>query len=170
MDRQSTIAFILIGVILVFWLYMNSPEPPVNPPKTDDSTKVVTNNDTVKIETKTAAESKSDIAKDEEAEAPASFNNINAPEKVITIETDLALIELTSKGGRFRKFYLKEYETWYHNKIEDTSDFYNSHVQLINASIDGGDFNLVFVTKDGQLVNTKSLDFTADKNNFSLQS
>ncbi|MCB9220178.1 MAG: membrane protein insertase YidC, partial [Ignavibacteriales bacterium] len=144
---------------------MNSPEPPINPPKTDDSTKVETNNDTLRIDTKTAAESKSDLVKDEEAEAPASFNNVNAPEKVITIETDLAQIELTSKGGRFRKFYLKEYETWYHNKIKDTSDFYDSHVQLINTAIDGGDFNLVFVTKDGQLVNTKSLDFTSDKNN-----
>ena len=29
------------------------------------------------------------------------------PEKIITIETDLALMELTSKGARIKKFYLK---------------------------------------------------------------
>ncbi len=72
-------------------------------------------------------------------------------------------MELTSKGGRLKKFYLKEYETWYHNNV-DTSDFYNRYVQLINFNKDGGDFNIVFVTKEGQLVNTKNLEFESDKN------
>jgi len=160
MDKQSTIAFILIGVILVFWLYLNTPEPTDLPPNIQDSTIV--------------ANDKSDISKNEEKnivenkiveEKPsADYKDVSIPEKIITIETDLALIELTSKGARIRKFYLKKYKTWYHDKIADSSDFYNTHVQLINTSKEGGDFNMLFVTKDGQLVNTKSLDFISDKN------
>ncbi|MFZ1289300.1 MAG: membrane protein insertase YidC [Melioribacteraceae bacterium] len=159
MDKQSTLAFILIGVILVFWLYHNSPQPPVNQPKTADSTNVAVKKDSVKLENKAVIEAK----ESEKLIPPSNFNQPVKQEKTITIETDLALIELTSKGGRLKKFYLKNYETWYYDKI-DTSDFHNRYVQLINYSKDGGDFNVVFVTKEGQLVNTKNLDFDSDKN------
>ncbi len=165
MDRQSTIAFILIGVILVFWLYLNSPEPPKNVNKAVDTTQTVNNIDSSKIEPQ-QEKKEEPVEKVTESEAADSsvFNSGRIPEKVITIETDLAKIELTSQGARFRKFYLKNYETWYYDEIKDTSDFYNTHVQLINHSRNGGDFNIVFVTKDGQLVNTKTLSFNADKN------
>jgi len=162
MDRQSTIAFILIGVILVFWLYLNAPDPQKLPPKTNDSTQVDNNIPIAKEpEVKKEIAEKTKTATDFETEPV--LENPDIPEKVITVETDLALIELTTKGARIRKFYLKEYETWYHSKIEDSTDFYNKHVQLINYNKDGGDFNIVFVTKEGKLVNTKSLDFEPDK-------
>ena len=160
MDKQSTLAFILIGVILVFWLYLNSPEPVVNQNKNVDSTKVLNSAESLKTENKAIKE----IVPPTEPEVETSFKISDLPEKIITIETDLALIELTSKGGRFRKYYLKNYETWYHADIKDTSDFYNTHVQLVNTTKEGGDFNLFFVTKDGQQINTKSLDFESDKN------
>ena len=161
MDRQSTIAFILIGVILVFWLYMNAPEPQPIPPQTSDSTAVVNKaQEEVYQEEEKVKEQESKINQINETEE--AFLS-SAPEQIITVETDLALIELTSKGARIRKFYLKEYRTWYYTKIEDESDFYNRHVQLINTSKEGGDFNIVFVTKSGQLVNTKNLDFNLDK-------
>lgn len=47
MDKQTTIAFILIGAILVLWLYISSPDPKQQPKETDkttaiqDSTKLV---------------------------------------------------------------------------------------------------------------------------------
>lgn len=52
MDKQSTLAFILIGIILVFWLYLNSPQPPVDQPHKEDTTKVVVNSDTLNLRTK----------------------------------------------------------------------------------------------------------------------
>jgi YidC/Oxa1 family membrane protein insertase len=160
MDKQSTIAFILIGVILVFWLYLNSPDPNSVPPQTQDSTTVVNKSspDIVNEGNKVVDESKKHLTEFKTEEPVASM----VPEKIITVETDLALIELTSKGARIRKFYLKKYKTWYHANIEDSTDFFNTHVQLVNSSKDGGDFNIVYVTKDGQLVNTKSLDFELD--------
>lgn len=162
MDRQSTIAFILIGIILVFWLYLNAPEPPEQQPQTQDSVLVANDsNQTLAAESKTVTREEEVITPDF---VPEENENVIA-EKVITIETDLALIELTTKGARIKKFFLKEYETWYHNEIEDSSDFYQKHVQLINTSKEGGDFNIIFVTKDGNFVNTKSLDFELDKSN-----
>ncbi|MBK8944480.1 MAG: membrane protein insertase YidC [Ignavibacteriae bacterium] len=157
MDKQSTIAFILIGIILVFWLYLNSPQPPVSQPKKEDSTKVIEKNDTIISDNTTISQPK----ETEKIAPPSNFNKPILQEKVITIETDLALLELTSKGGRLKKFYLKNYKTWYHNDI-DSNDFFNTYVQLINYKKDGGDFNIVFVTKEGQLINTKNLDFESD--------
>lgn len=162
MDKQSTIAFILIGVILVFWLYLNSPEPSAVPPHTQDSTIVKENSPIEKRHKETTfAENKSELI----TETISEVNEVQStPEKIITIETDLALIELTNKGARIKKFYLKKYKTWYHQTIEDTTDFYNTHVQLVNKSKEGGDFNLLFVTKDGQLINTKNVDFELTNN------
>ncbi|MBI1933380.1 MAG: membrane protein insertase YidC [Ignavibacteriales bacterium] len=158
MDKQSTLAFILIGIILVFWLYLNSPQPPVDQPHKEDTTKVVVNSDTLKLEDKAQTE----VAEKESTEVQTTFNKSEKKEETITIETDLALIELTSKGGRLKKFYLKKYETWYHDNI-DSTDIYNRYVQLINYTKEGGDFNIVFVTKEGQFVNTKNIDFNSDK-------
>jgi YidC/Oxa1 family membrane protein insertase len=163
MDRQSTIAFILIGVILVFWLYMNAPEPQPIPSQTLDSTAVADKAEAeMSQDQEKLIEENNKIAQTDESKIDDAFIS-SAPEQIITVETDLALIELTSKGARIRKFYLKEYRTWYYTKIEDESDFYNRHVQLINTPQEGGDFNIVFVTKSGQLVNTKNLDFNLDK-------
>ncbi|MFZ6032395.1 MAG: membrane protein insertase YidC [Melioribacter sp.] len=165
MDRQSTIAFILIGVILVVWLYLNSPTPPPALPETTDSTLTAQDTltaveDTIPVEKAEEPEAKTEIA----GEEILPFGTTRLPEKIITIDTKLARIELTSKGAKIRKYYLKNYETWYHEKF-DENDFYNRHVQLINPD-NGGDFNLIFVTKEGKLVNTSSLDFTSDAGNY----
>ncbi len=157
MDKQTTSAFILIGIILVVWLYFNSPTPQPTQQKKTDTTHVQKEAPVKeKIESKPAAE---------QTEVPASFGNMEQPEKIVTIETELAKIEITSKGGRIRKYFLKNYGTWYRNEIEDTSDFYNRHVQLINPK-SGGDFNVLFVTKDGKLVNSSALDFNSDLTNY----
>jgi YidC/Oxa1 family membrane protein insertase len=157
MDKQSTIAFILIGVILVFWLYLNAPDPQNLPQQTSDSTLVAEKNKT-KEESLTPQNIIEPLSEFKTEEVLTS----NVPERIITIETNLALLEVTTKGARIRKFFLKKYKTWYHNKVEDSTNFYNTHVQLVNTSKDGGDFNIVYVTKEGKLVNTKTLDFDLD--------
>ncbi|MEW6194141.1 MAG: membrane protein insertase YidC [Bacteroidota bacterium] len=157
MDKQTTSAFILIGIILVVWLYFNSPTPQPTQQKKTDSTQVQKETPVKeKVETKPAVEP---------TEESAAFGNIEQPEKIVTIETELAKIEITSKGGRIRKYFLKNYGTWYREEIEDTSDFYNRHVQLINSK-NGGDFNVLFVTKDGKLVNSSALDFNSGLTNY----
>ena len=157
MDKQSTIAFILIGVILVFWLYLNAPDPQSLPQQTPDST-VVADNNKPKEESIASREIIEPLSEVKTEEVLTS----GIPEKIITIETKLALIELSTKGARIKKFFLKKYKTWYHNRVEDSTNFYDTHVQLVNTSKDGGDFNIVYVTKEGKLVNTKFLDFDLD--------
>ena len=162
MDKQSTIAFILIGVILVVWLYMNSPTPEPTNPNLPDSTIVKKDTAAEKPVVKQKVEEK----KPEPVEQETSpFGIENAKEKIITVETDLARIELTNKGARIRRYFLKKYKTWYHNEVKDTS-FYTQDVQLVNTQKEGGDFNIIFVTKEGKLVNTSELDFTSSAQNY----
>ncbi len=160
MDRQTTVAFVLIGLILIVWLYINAPEVPQPNPNQIDSTLV--QQEEKQVEKPVAKEE----AKVVEKVAPANvIQTESLPERIITVETDLAKFELTTKGARLRKYYLKEFETWYVTKITDTTDFYNRHVQLINPER-GGDLNIEFLTKEGKLVNTESLDFKVDKDNY----
>ncbi|GAB4148101.1 MAG: membrane protein insertase YidC [Ignavibacteriales bacterium] len=169
MDKQTTFAFILIGVILVIWLYLNSPQPDVNQPQKQDTTivksKEIDSLDKIKPAAK-SVEQKPAIAK---AEVSKIFPAGELPEKRITIENDLARIVFTSKGGRIAKYYLKEYNTWYYEKY-DKNNFEKQHVQLIPQK-DGGDPNLVFLTKEGELVNTAGLNFTTnlDKDFYSIK-
>lgn len=161
MDKQTTFAFVLIGLILITWLYFNSPEPKKAPIKKNDSTLVENKK---QPENKTQAETLKVESKVDTAKETGPFVESNSGERIITVETDLAKFEITSKGARIKRYYLKQYNTWYYaDKKED--DFYNRHVQLVNPK-DGGDLNLVFVTKDGKFVNTSTLDFDIDKSNF----
>jgi len=159
MDKQTTIAFVFIGVILVLWLYINSPEP--QPQKQQQTTTQVDTSSTTtpveKPEEKPVVKEEKEPAIDSSLVATEDFE-----EDVITIDSDLFKAEMTNEGGRIRKFYLKNYETWYHKQFPE-SDFYNTHVQLVN---DGGDFNLLFVTKSGKLINTKNLPFKASLDNY----
>ena len=161
MDKQTTVAFLLIGLVLVVWLYMNAPEQQP-PQQIADSTTVVDKpieRDSVPAEIQT-----NDITT--ELGANSSLEEISQlPERIITIENELVKLELTSKGGRLRKYYLKEYKTWYYRQIQDTANFYDRHVQLINP-FDGGDLNLVYVSKNGQLVNTGKVDFSVNLDNY----
>ena len=163
MDKQTTLAFVLMGAILVVWLYFNSPEPQPQVPSQTDTTLVKNSLDSAKDDNETstvapvkAAQNESDKSNIAD-EPPNIFSKTDNLGQIITIETDLVKLEMTSKGGKIRKYYLKNYGTWYYRKI-DENDFYNRHVQLINQT-NGGDLDLIFVTQDGQLVNTSKLDF-----------
>ncbi|MCE7856139.1 MAG: hypothetical protein DYG97_06285 [Ignavibacteria bacterium CHB3] len=41
MDKNTTIAFVLIGAILIIWLFLNTPEQEKQTPGTSDTTKVI---------------------------------------------------------------------------------------------------------------------------------
>ncbi len=172
MDKQTTLAFILMGIILVIWLYFNSPEP--QPQVTNKADTTLTNKQTTPekdtvAETTKAAQEEPAKQVDEKVNAEQSKSTgVFAPSdkegQIITIETDLVLLELTSKGGKIRKCYLKNYDTWYYRNV-DENDFYNRHVQLINQT-NGGDLDLIFVTQNGQLVNTSKLDFESSADTY----
>jgi YidC/Oxa1 family membrane protein insertase len=162
MDKQTSIAFIAIGIILVTWLYFNSPKTTQLPQKKSQSTAVDQKDSTT--DKPVPEKQKEEVNQQEDTTA---FGKTAQIENIITIETDLAKIELTSKGARIRRYFLKKFKTWYHNDIPvSDTNFFNQHVQLVNTKKNGGDFSIIFVTKDGKLVNTSSLDFNSSTSNY----
>jgi YidC/Oxa1 family membrane protein insertase len=169
MDKQSTIAFVLIGIILVAWLYFNSPEPVPQPAKNKATTEQV--QDTTKAGKSSAqkvvknkVENKKP-AKVEKSKTTVKENNTTSPflvkkgkEKIITIDTDLYRIELSTYGGNIHKYFLKKYLTWYNSKLPKDAPWYKRYVQLINYT-KGNDLNISFVTKGGQYINTANSEF-----------
>ncbi|MBZ0179385.1 MAG: membrane protein insertase YidC [Melioribacteraceae bacterium] len=163
MDRNTTVAFVLIGLILVVWLYINSPEPqPQTPKSASDTTLVQDDVPSAAVDTQSAK------IKEEVPPAIDSLliSDSDKEERIITVENDDVVLELTTKGARIKKYFLKEYKMWYAINDNGEGDFYKNHVQLVNYSKEGGDLNIVFVTKTGQLLNTSKLDFTTDADDF----
>ena len=172
MDKQSTLAFVMMGIVLVAWLYFNSPEPQPQIPNQADTTLSTSKTTPDQI----TADGVTTLNKSNESDAQLNneknielttdsgmFAPTDIEEKIIMIETDLVKLEMTSKGGKIRKYYLKEYQTWYYDNYEET-DFYNRHVQLINQT-NGGDLDVIFYTNQGK-VNTSKLDFTSNTDNY----
>lgn len=156
MDRNTSFAFILIALVLFVWLYFNSPAP--QPPKKKSETTLQQKD--------TAKPVQPIVAKEEKKEEEVSpLGNSSEQEKIVTIETELSRIELTNKGGRIKRVFLKKYNTWYNHLSNDTT-YYKKFVQLVNTQKNGGDFNILFVTKEGKLVNTSSIDFNSSASNY----
>ncbi len=146
MDRNTVLAFLLIGLVLMLWLWYNSPDPSRMTQAQKDSTLV--ESDTIaKKETK-FDERKSNFEIDT---LGVFFKNVPlGKNKIVYVETPLLKVEINSSGGKFNRLFLKKYKEWY-----------GGLVQLINTK-EGGDFILSFITRDGKLINTGYFDFTPD--------
>ena len=159
MDKNTTIAFILIGAILVVWLFMNSPEQTEQTKPTIDTTSVQKKED---IQTKIAEEEKKFTSPIPEGEAVKNLGMFSSQEtdsgRIITVETDLAIYELSTKGGNFHKVFLKKFNNWYSAGIDPNGNHYKTSVQLLNYSRSNV-YNISFISTEGKAVNTKELNF-----------
>lgn len=158
MDKQSTLAFVLMGLVLVVWLYFNSPEPQPQTASKADSTLVKSENKSQTVDSIKNSVKDTLLTAQNDSTQNGLFTVTDKKGEIITIENDLVKIEMTSKGGKIKKYYLKDYATWYYDDFEE-SDFNNTHVQLLNQT-NGGDLDIVFYTQQGK-VNTSNLDFSA---------
>lgn len=158
MDKQTTIAFILIGVILVVWLYISAP-PPQTPKQEKEKTTVL--NDSLKVKTKDSVVVKTKVEKETSNVFP-SIKNVNEKEQFLTVQTELVRIEFSNKGANFRRIYLSKFNNWYSPHESADESYIEKHVQLLNYS-KGGSYDLSFVSVDGKGVNTKDLFFNCDK-------
>ena len=158
MDKQSTIGIVLIGIILAVWLMMQPKPQPAEPVQKDTVVQTVPQEkpaaQTVKTDTP-----KTETVKNENTEVSPYAASVE-PEKIITVETDLVRLEMTNRGAKLRRYFLKKYNTWYNVDLPEDAPWYKKWVQLVNTSKNGGDFDMVFVTRDGQYVNTSKIDFT----------
>ncbi len=147
MDRSSTLGFVLIGVILIAWMWWQSPTPQ-QPVRGADSTHSVTQKPVAPEPAPVAAPAKTETMPDK---LGAYFGGRDkGDEKVVIIRTDLYTAELTTKGGLLRKWELHGYKTWD-----------GKPVQLVDFD-KGGDLSLLFTSNDGKLIDTKNLVFDVE--------
>ncbi|MDZ7625745.1 MAG: membrane protein insertase YidC [Ignavibacteriaceae bacterium] len=168
MDRNTTIAFILIGAILVVWLFINTPEQTEQTRKEQDTTTVQEKKTEelpeIVLEEKTAK----DLKTEQVVEGTQGMFSIAETDsgRIITIETDLAIYELSTMGGNFHKVFLKKFNNWYSAGVN--GDTYNTAVQLVNNSF-GNAYNISFISAEGKAVNTGRLNFkTTDQSRYLL--
>jgi len=60
-------------------------------------------------------------------------------------------MELSSRGGNIRKYFLKEYNNWYSAKRKDDKDIFSTRVQLINDKKSDA-YDIAFVSSDGKAI------------------
>jgi YidC/Oxa1 family membrane protein insertase len=167
MDKQTTIAFVAIGLILVLWLYLNSPKQPVQTGKPDttsvnyDSNRIKSASDVKEDKIKTEV-TDNNTAKHDSSFYGKYFSSPSGKEQIITVENDLVKLELSSQGGDIKKYFLKKYKNWFSGKSDANADFYTTHVQLIDYPQGGGGPDLSFVSTDGKAINTAKLDFISN--------
>lgn len=165
MDKQTTIAFILIGAILVLWLYITAPDPSQQPKPKQETTQTadtIINNTNDTLSVNLSKQENKDVALTQQAVQDS------IPESITVIETELARFELSNKGGNFKKIFLKKFNNWYSAGKNGSEEDYNHLVQLINYS-KGGSYDLSFVSVDGRGVNTKDFTFESNLNRSKIQ-
>ncbi|MEO6695244.1 MAG: membrane protein insertase YidC [Ignavibacteria bacterium] len=161
MDKRSVLGFVLIGVVLMIWLYWNSNTQQKQLPQTKKS-------DSVQVTDKTM---------DKLPDTSLSFNKVasdslridslgykfgkifsskvigginSTPEEIMIVENDKVKMEFSNYGGGLKNYTIKNYETWD-----------NKPLQLVDWK-KGKELHLLFTSKDGISINTKDLIFEAD--------
>ena len=160
MDKQTTIAFILIGAILVLWLYITAPDPNQQPKPKQDTTQTA---DTTTNNKKDSLSNNQSIQENKNVVLTQQSAQDSIPEIITVIETELARFELSNKGGNFKKIFLKKFNNWYSAGKNGSETDYHNLVQLINYS-KGGSYDLSFVSIDGKGINTKDFTFESSLN------
>lgn len=158
MDKQTTLAFVLIGIILMVWLYITAPNP--SQVQTPNSS-----NDTTKVEQKPQTPKINNEELTEQTKKIESFitEGENKPSQTVVIETNLARYELSTRGGNFNKIFLKKFRNWYSSKSNHNE--ISNFVQLIHYT-KSNSFSFDFVTMDGIKINTSEINFDFYGNTF----
>lgn len=175
MDKKTIGAFVLIGVVLLGWLYWTSEQqkkaPPVTPPVTQtqidtvsntaqdtSSTKTILKSDTLKSTDTSKTSLDSANMQKYITEFGNTFskytvdydkdNNLTG-QKNIVVQNDLAIMEFSNYSGGIVKYITKQYNT------------YDGHpLQLVDWK-KGKELNILFTSKEGKMINTRDLVFSS---------
>jgi len=147
MDKQSTIGFVLIGLVLIGWMWLQAPPPQHTLQQRDTTqTAVAVPRDTVKREQPRNVPA---VAREGRQDGTGRFfaGRETGKDLVMTIVTDLYTAEVSSRGGLLRTWTLHNFKSWD-----------GVPVQLVDGDR-GGDLSLLFTSRDGKLINTRELMF-----------
>ena len=166
MDKRSLLGFVLIGIVLMIWLYWNSStqqDAMMKSKRQADSLAQLQKSDSIvtPVLTKDTTAKDTTSAKNKLVDslmlksgslfyARTAGTENAAKEKVIMLESDKIQMEFTNYGGCIRKYTIKDYETWDKKPL-----------QLVDWK-KGKELSLLFTSKEGKLINTKDLVFDAD--------
>jgi len=156
MDKQTTIAFVLIGAILILWMYLTAPDPNQQQKQKDKTTQTHDTTKTQPVNSK--QQTQNNLVENKEA---LTDDKPQVPEEYFYIETELLRFEISNKGANFKKIFLKKFNNWYSANKKEKNNL-NNYVQLIDYKL-GGSYDVSFVSIDGRGINTKDLTFEADK-------
>ncbi|MBV6477687.1 MAG: Membrane protein insertase YidC [Ignavibacteria bacterium] len=166
MDKRSVFGFVLIGIVLMVWLYWNSgnQQKVIQQNRAADSLlrseqKLKDNQESLrKIDTTISGKQLTDSLKTDSLvikygnlfyTKSREYPSVN-PEKIIILENDIVKMEFTNYGGSLREYTIKNYTTWD-----------NKPLQLVDWKA-GKELHLLFTSKEGRLINTKDLVFNSD--------
>jgi YidC/Oxa1 family membrane protein insertase len=164
MDKRSILGFVIIGIILMVWLYIQNKNTVKEQRRKDEITKQIQDSlskltplDTLKKEVK-----KDTTTAEEQKQPPADslkygtlFTKFEKGEdKTIIVETDKYHAEFSTKGGALIKYEVKGFKTW---------DDYPVQLLYLNK---GGEINLLFNSTEGKLIDTKNLYFNTSHANW----
>ena len=154
MDKQTTIGFVLIGLVLIVWMWIETPTPQHTRQLIPDTT------GSAGHPTREPPAHKNPVTLPEPSQSGDSLGKFFRPlsfgeGKVLVVKTELYTAEITTKGGLIRKWELTKYKTWDQQQS-----------QLVDFD-KGGDFSLLFTSSDGKLINTRRLFFRSSFENWS---
>lgn len=159
MDKRSIFGFVLIGVVLMIWLYWNSSSQKemirdkqrldsinqknqTSPPLTDTA------------KTQTISPVHSDSLRNDSMTvkfgslfSSKAIGNSAQQEKIITVESEKVTMKFSNYGGGLKEYTIKNYDTWDKQPL-----------QLVDWK-QGKELHLLFTSKEGRLINTKDLVF-----------
>lgn len=162
MERTQTLGFVLIFVVLVAWIWLNTPPPDAAQQRPAASTADTT---VAKREIPLAA-APAPVDTSAADKTGRFFRGRDAGKpRTITIETDLFRAELSTKGAAITAWELKHHETWDRHPV-----------QMVDRT--AGDFGILFGTMDGKTLASRDLFFDptpgvwsvrVDENNFKFE-
>lgn len=161
MDKKSIFGFVLIGVVLMIWLYWSSSNQQKQQQELRQRTDTTRLQDNAITKVPDTSSKISELAANTDSLkndslrikfgnlfGPKAIGNAGGPgEKNIVFENDKVKMEFSNYGGGLREYTIKNYETWD-----------NHPLQLVDWK-KGKELHLLFTSKEGKLINTKDLVF-----------
>lgn len=144
MDRNTIIGFVLIGLVLIIWMWLTAP-PPTPPQVAATDTAAVQRN-----RPDSSIESRSSIPVERRSSDSLGkyFSHLFATHaRDFILETPKYRAILTTRGGGIRSLQYKDFKTW------------DGHPATLFSSPSAGELSLLFYSSDGKLINTHDLSF-----------
>ncbi|MBS4000046.1 MAG: membrane protein insertase YidC [Desulfobulbaceae bacterium] len=163
MDRNTILGFVMMFIVVVgwtLWQQANYEEPPKKPKA--DTTQISPNVIEDDLPPIVKSDSTEIVPLDDSLASVKKFGNVFAPftegtEQFVTIENDLLVAQISSKGGAIRNWRLKNFKKWD-----------GVPTQLIWT--ERGELFMTFVTFEGIRIDSRDLYFTPNNiQNFNLK-